>query len=162
MGSECNPGKLRYDITMSKRTRKPLNLGEEKQNLTTCSSKEEILVNGEDGFLAKAEDDDDVEEEDKDHKSLKQLININGNEEPKLNSSDDSASKGGSRSSLGQHFSEEEKQLQLVRKQNQGGLQGLKLRGMMGRYVKVLSHLIKAKRDPRIVSQKKPPLRLPM
>ena len=58
--------------------------------------------------------------------------------------------------------SEEEKQLQLVRKHKKG-LQGAKLKGMMGHYVKVLSHLIRSKRDSdRIVSQKKAIFRLAM
>ncbi|EEF50245.1 conserved hypothetical protein [Ricinus communis] len=80
----CDPSKPRYDITMSKRTRKPPTL------LGAKYIKEE-------DFLAKR---------DSDHKSLKQLINGNINiEEIKGNVS---------RSSPEQHFLEEEKQLQLV------------------------------------------------
>jgi len=63
-----------------------------------------------------------------------------------------------SRSSLGQHFTEEEKQLQLVTKQQQEGVRGLKLKRMVSRYAKVLSHLIKVKGD----SRKKPLLLLKM
>ncbi|KDP20373.1 hypothetical protein JCGZ_05256 [Jatropha curcas] len=143
MGSECNPSKHRYDITMSKRTRKPL-----KSNMPQAHAD----LRGEDNLLAKV---------DEDRKSLKQLINgiANNVEETK----EDSENRG--RNSLGQHFSEEEKQLQLMRRQNQQGLQAVKLKGIMGRYVKVLSHLIKVKRDStrtNIRPRKKPVLHLAM
>ncbi|GLT80658.1 hypothetical protein SLA2020_520850 [Shorea laevis] len=107
MGSEY---KRHYDITMSKRTRKPLNL------------------------------------EDVPHASI-QKEETSGEE-----------SRG--RSSLGHHFTQEEKQLQVqvVKKQHQDG----KFKGMMSRYAKVLSHMIKVKREPRIGSQKKHLLRLTM
>ncbi|KAJ9158672.1 hypothetical protein P3X46_024236 [Hevea brasiliensis] len=155
MGSECNPtSKHRYDITMSKRTRKPFNLPEAKVNDHTRSSQEK-----------------DQAGDSSQRRSLKQLM-INGNiniegTNNKGNPSDESKSK--LRSSLGQHFSDEEKQqLQLVTKQKQEIMQGAKLKGMMGRYVKVLSHLIKAKRESssstrnNIGSRKKPVLRLAM
>lgn len=128
MGSECNPTKPRFDITMSRRTRKPvLNLDD------PTSSVDEV-------------------EEINDQKSLKQLMN--GDETSKKKNGDESKS----RNSLGEHFTEEEKQLQLVKLQQQ---KGVKLKGMVNRYVKVLSHLIKVKRNPRTVgSTKKPLLRL--
>ncbi|KAF8398556.1 hypothetical protein HHK36_017487 [Tetracentron sinense] len=65
--------------------------------------------------------------------------------------------------SLGHHFTEEKQQLQLVIKQQGDGVaEGKKLSGMVSRYVKVLSHLIKVKRDPRLGSRKKPLLQLTM
>ncbi|KAJ0095538.1 hypothetical protein Patl1_17310 [Pistacia atlantica] len=79
---------------------------------------------------------------------------INGDETSKKKNGEESKS----RNSLGEHFTEEEKQLQLVKLQQQ---KGEKLKGMVNRYVKVLSHLIKVKRDPRSIgSTKKPLLRL--
>ncbi|XP_038993280.1 uncharacterized protein LOC120116990 [Hibiscus syriacus] len=87
----------------------------------------------------------DKEFETEDHKSLKQLIN--GDET------------GGNTTSLGRHFSEEEQHLQLVKK-NQQYNNGEKLKGMMSRYAKVLSHLVKVKREPGLGSKKKHLLRL--
>ena len=119
---------------MSKRTRRP-SVQDADQNYSTTARDIAPVKRGESSpstVLA-------GEAEESDRKmSLKQLIK--------------------SRSSLGQHFTEEEKQLQLVTKQQQEGVQGLKLKRMVIRYAKVLSHLIKAKGD----SQKKPILLLKM
>ncbi|XP_009758859.1 uncharacterized protein [Nicotiana sylvestris] len=123
MESECFPRKLRYDISMSKRTRKsPVIIKEEaikspehpQQLINSVENREDVISNEE-------------EEEDK-KKSLKQLIEGRG-------------------TSLGHHFTEEEKQLQLVVKQPEGSLMnGLKFKQMVSRYTKVLSHMIKLKR----------------
>lgn len=63
-------------------------------------------------------------EEDDEKKSLKQLIEGRG-------------------TSLGHHFTEEEKQLQMVVKQPENGVN---FKQMVSRYAKVLSHMIKLKR----------------
>ncbi|XP_059434973.1 uncharacterized protein LOC132167941 [Corylus avellana] len=135
MGSCCNESKHHYDISMSKRTRRPSKVQDADQNSATASDTD-APVKGDEScpstvLVGEAEESDRK-------KSLKQLIK--------------------SRSSLGQHFTEEEKQLQLVTKQQQEGVQGLKLKRMVIRYAKVLSHLIKAKGD----SRKKPVLLLKM
>ncbi|XP_039004554.1 uncharacterized protein LOC120131693 [Hibiscus syriacus] len=121
-GSECNRSKPHFDITLSKRTRKPLNNQPQQPNTN------------------------DKESENEDRRSLKQLIN--GDEA------------NGGTASLGRHFSEEEQQLQLVKKNQQYNNDGVKLKGMMSRYAKVLSHLIKVKRGPGLGSKKKHLLRL--
>lgn len=152
MESECNLHKHHYDITMSKRTRnKPLNV------VRDANYQKDIII------VQKGGDDLDPSTgiaaagKQNEHKSLKQLINgDNGNKAMACTTHDD-GSRG--RSSLGQHFTEEEKNLQLVRTQPKEGLQGGKLKKMVSRYAKVLSHLIKVKRD---TSQKKPILRLTM
>ncbi|CAK7331716.1 unnamed protein product [Dovyalis caffra] len=184
MGSDQRniPSKPRYDITMSRRTRKPLmNLKEASQNPTTGSPEEEgdaedVLVDhdqGAESFPKKA----DYEKDRK--RSLKQLIIKNaGKEKSEVTKLVEEETRGGgddenmeskllfgSRNSLGQHFKGEEKQqLQVVtRKQSNNGMEGMKLKGMVGRYVKVLSHLIRVKRDTHINngSRKKSVLRLP-
>ncbi|KAF5736385.1 hypothetical protein HS088_TW14G00527 [Tripterygium wilfordii] len=129
-----NSSKPRYDITMSKRTRKPSNLN------TILPTESESPVKD----VLDEEDRESIDRE-SDRKSLEHLIK--------------------SRSSLGEHFTQEEtqqqQQLQLVKK-NQEDKKGLKLRGMVTHCTKVLSHLIKLKRDPaRLGSRKKPILRLP-
>ena len=181
MGSErCNiPCKPRYDITMSRRTRKPfMNFEEANRNPTTVSTEEErdakdVAVHDKETESFPATDD--VEEDRK--SSLKQLIIDNaGNQESEptklvlqetrgVDDENIERKLSGSRNSLGQHFKGEEKQLQLVTmKQAKEGIEGVKLKGMVGRYVKVLSHLIRIKRDTRMNngSRKKSLLRLPM
>ncbi|XP_059654304.1 uncharacterized protein LOC132301027 [Cornus florida] len=139
MGSECNPTKPHYDITMSKRTRRRLDL-EKEANL-------QISMNSEKGSdcqesVCKVEDKSANEGEENDHKSLKQLIKT---------------------TSLGEHFTEEEKQLQIVVKQEEDGIDGVKFKRMVSRYAKILSHLIKLKKkDPHLGSRKKPVLQLKM
>ncbi|XP_022714635.1 uncharacterized protein LOC111274325 [Durio zibethinus] len=144
MDSECNPSNKRhYDITMSKRTRKPLNLQE--TNHTNASSKWDQITPRK----------GDHEEEESDRKSLKQLIKGDSN------AKDTTRSECRSSNSLGHHFTEEPKQLQqLVKKHQQDN--GVKLKGLMSRYAKVLSLLVKVKREPSIGSRKKHLLRLTM
>ncbi|GMI92005.1 hypothetical protein like AT2G31930 [Hibiscus trionum] len=123
MGSECNQSKPHYDITLSKRTRKPLN------------NPQQPNTNGKDS-------------DNEDRKSLKQLIN-----------GDETGGATATSLPLGRHFSDEEQHLQLVKK-NQPFNNGVKLKGMMSRYAKVLSHLVKVKREPGLGSKKKHLLRL--
>ncbi|KAJ6755455.1 hypothetical protein OIU79_027960 [Salix purpurea] len=177
MGNDrCNiPCKPRYDITMSRRTRKPvMSVEEADQNPTAVLiiSPDEESDKETESFPAKV----GVEEDRK--SSLEQLIISNSGDresdepaklavqETRVEDDENIESKlSGSKNSLGQHFKGEEKQLQLVTmKQAKEGIEGVKLKGMVGRYVKVLSHLIRVKRDKRINngSRKKPLLRLPM
>lgn len=142
MGSEC---KFRYDLTMSKRTRKPLHCEQEQESsqsrLSSCFAEKELSRNGV---------DEEAEDENCDHKSLKQLI------------------KG--RHTLGQHFTEEEskqpeilikqidngvqeKQLHVVVK-NQGGSNRVKLKKMATQCTKILKRLIRNKRDSHTGSTK--------
>uniref|UniRef100_A0A5B7C0S7 Uncharacterized protein n=1 Tax=Davidia involucrata TaxID=16924 RepID=A0A5B7C0S7_DAVIN len=129
MGSEYNPSKPHYNISMSKRTRKP------QENQIPLEEKE-----------SPPKDVNELVEEN-DHRSLKQLM-IKGD--------------GEGRSSLGQHFTEEEKQLQVVVKQHEESLDGVKFKRLVSRYARVLSHLIKIKGGPPLGSRKKPVLRLSM
>lgn len=157
-----------------------MNFEEANRNPTTVSTEEEsdakdVVVHDKEteSFPATV----DVEEDRK--SSLKQLIIDNaGNQESEptklvlqetrgVDDENIERKLSGSRNSLGQHFKGEEKQqLQLVvtRKQAKEGMEGLKLKGMVGRYVKMVSHLIRVKRDTHIHngSRKKPLLRLPM
>ncbi|XP_011041987.1 PREDICTED: uncharacterized protein LOC105137804 [Populus euphratica] len=183
MGSDI-PSKPRYDITMSRRTRKPLmNPKETNQNPTTGAPREGNAAEdvghdrGADSVLTKVCDQEEGESR---KSSLKQLIMKNaGNEESEAsrllvgetrvgdNENIGSTLLLGGKNSLGQHFKGEEKQqLQLVvtRKQAKEGMEGVKLKGIVGRYVKVVSHLIRVKRNTRINngSRKKPLLRVPM
>lgn len=138
MGSERSiPNKPPYDITMSKRTRKPLNLQTEADPILpkAASPEKEILTKA----IKKEEERSSSEGEESDHKSLKQLIKT--------------------RSPLGQHFTEE-KQLQLVVKHQEEDLNGVKFKGLVSRYARVLSRLIKIKRDSHLRPGKKPTLRL--
>ncbi|KAK6786484.1 hypothetical protein RDI58_015009 [Solanum bulbocastanum] len=106
MENECNfPRKLRYDISMSKRTRKTV---KEDVVVESVEYHDEELMNNSD-----------------EKKSLKQLIEGRG-------------------TSLGHHFTEEERQVQIVVKQTQNN--GVKFKEMVSRYAKVLSHMIKLKR----------------
>lgn len=135
MGSEGgNPNKPRYDITMSKRTRKPLNLQTEADLILpkAASLENEILTKA----IKKEEEKSSSEGEESDHKSLQQLIKT--------------------RSPLGQHFTEE-KQLPLVVKHQE---ERLKFKGLVSQYARVLSRLIKIKRDSHLKPGKKPTLRL--
>lgn len=143
MGSECNSVKFHYDLTMSKRTRKPLNCEQEsdQSSLSSCFSEKEVPPNG---VPVEAED------ENCDHKSLKQLI------------------KG--RHTLGQHFTEEKsylpkivsksmengvqaKQLQIVVKSH-GGSNRVKLKKMASQCTKIIRRLIRNKRDSHTGSTK--------
>ncbi|KAE8689805.1 hypothetical protein F3Y22_tig00110931pilonHSYRG00122 [Hibiscus syriacus] len=125
MGSHCN---LHYDITMSKRTRKPLNLQETKWDISPLKGIAHIF----DQSSPRKGD-----HQGSDRKSLKQLIK--GDENEMMSTS------------------LEEKQLQLVKKHRHDD--GLKLKGIMSRYAKVLCHFVKIK---PVGSRKKPLLRIPM
>ncbi|PKI65736.1 uncharacterized protein LOC116193183 [Punica granatum] len=166
MGSESNLGRGRhYDINMSRRTRKSmLNLHVTPQIPETDVSIEEFqqLIPNEEGRESHSLSGDC--EDSADRKSLKELINGDASV-AKMEPEDHDEPRG--RSSLSQHFTEEEKQLQLqlVRSkqgQDHGG-DGLRLKGMVSRCAKVLSHLIKHRgnRRPIIGSSKKLVLRLP-
>ncbi|XP_028086117.1 histone H3.v1-like [Camellia sinensis] len=115
MGSEYNPSKPpHYDINLSKRTRKPLNLhmeadqspektssfSPEKENPKKSDGVNEEEGEGEEKEEEEEEEEKSIKDQNDHHKSLKQLI------------------KG--RSPLGQHFTEEkqqQQQLQMVVKQ---------------------------------------------
>ncbi|CAN4077058.1 unnamed protein product [Withania somnifera] len=124
MESECNlPRKLRYDISMSKRTRKTvLNIKEEGIK-SLQHPDEDQLINSDMNVEQQGKGVISNEDEDQ-RKSLKQLIEGRG-------------------TSLGHHFTEEERQLQMVVKQPENGV---KFKQMVSRYAKVLSHMIKLKR----------------
>ncbi|XP_018438072.1 uncharacterized protein LOC108810467 [Raphanus sativus] len=133
MGSEViNPIKPRFDLSMSRRTRKPWSssLVNEMQHqvLSTQSSQQE----------KESEQDEDREI---DRKSLNNLMRSEQESNGEANATN--------KNSLGQHFGEDEgiKQTMQVVVKKQGGENGVKFKGMMGRYVKVLSGLMKAKRD---------------
>ncbi|CAF2096277.1 uncharacterized protein LOC103867673 [Brassica rapa] len=133
MGSEVvNPIKPRFDLSMSRRTRKPWSssLVNEMQHqvLSTQSSQQEKEL----------EQDEDREI---DRKSLNNLMRSEQESNGEANVSN--------KNSLGQHFGDDEaiKQTMQVVVKKQGGENGVKFKGMMSRYVKVLSGLMKAKRD---------------
>ncbi|KAK4718207.1 hypothetical protein R3W88_016545 [Solanum pinnatisectum] len=106
MENECNfPRKLRYDISMSKRTRK--------------TAKEDVVAESVEYH------DEELMNNSDEKKSLKQLIEGRG-------------------TCLGHHFTEEERQVQIVVKQAENN--GVKFKEMVSRYAKVLSHMIKLKR----------------
>ncbi|OIT32669.1 hypothetical protein A4A49_37959 [Nicotiana attenuata] len=114
MGSKVSPRKLHYDVSMSKRTRKPLNL-----NAINPQQSEELI-----GSVESKQAPAPSEEERKyERKSLKQLIEVRS-------------------ISLRQHFIEEEKQLQVMVKQQpeESMVNGLKLKKIVTCYTKVLSH----------------------
>ncbi|KAI4323325.1 hypothetical protein L6164_022940 [Bauhinia variegata] len=143
MDSESPTYQRRYDLTMSRRTRKPLQFLQAKEKPITVS-------------VPTLEDLLQVKEGENRHKSLKQLIN--GDDKEK-----ELGQEAKGRNSLSQIFNQEEKHLQLVKRQQQGGLQGLKFKKLVHRFTKVLSHLMKAKHDPHIgESVKKPMFKLPM
>ncbi|XP_045805219.1 uncharacterized protein LOC123898333 [Trifolium pratense] len=133
-----------YDITMSRRTRKQ----NEKPTTKDVSTTKDV-VSLETTLQELKEGNDD-------HKSLKQLIGGEAKETTKKCNNDEGESKG--RNSLGEHFSEEEKQLQLVTMQQKDNLQGLKFKKLVRRYAKVLGHLMKAKRDPHLGDAGKKPV----
>ncbi|XP_019191967.1 PREDICTED: uncharacterized protein LOC109186438 [Ipomoea nil] len=138
MGSEFLSRKPHYDITMSKRTRKPTNSNliniqesadhhQSAENCISATVKMNQVVN--EGIIQG--DDDDEESK----KSLKQLI--------------EGRRRG---TSLGEHFTAEEKQLQVAvvkaaAAEDGGGSNGVKFKHMISRYTKVLSHMMKLRRD---------------
>ncbi|KAA0058672.1 uncharacterized protein E5676_scaffold459G001280 [Cucumis melo var. makuwa] len=136
MGSESISHKQHYDISMSKRTRKPAKIQDELQNFTSKDDGLSIIDKG------------DRSESNNDHKSLKQLISGEGKAETRLDEGNRE------RNSLGQHFSKEEiNNLQIVKKQHQDGLQGVKLKKVVGKF---LRNLIKGGGDHQHQLMKKP------
>ncbi|GMN64134.1 hypothetical protein TIFTF001_033224 [Ficus carica] len=127
--------KQHYDITMSRRTRRPQKVRDENEN---PSPPRGVAHEGEEN----------------DRKSLKELIDGDG--KAKAVSGGDEDVKG--RSSLGQRLTEGEKQLQLVGVQQRDGLNGLKLKKLVSRYAKVLGYLMKKNRDPSLRDSKKKPI----
>ncbi|KAG6575654.1 hypothetical protein SDJN03_26293, partial [Cucurbita argyrosperma subsp. sororia] len=126
--------KRHYDISMSKRTRKPAKIQDEIQTGTS---------NNDDQY----ERFGTKEFENNDHKSLKQLINGEGKTEI------GSDERNGERNSLGKHFSEEEiNGLQIVKKQHEDGLHGVKLKKVVGKF---LRNLIKGDGDRHQLMMKK-------
>lgn len=141
MGSEFLSRKPHYDITMSKRTRKPAsslinNIQESAdhhhhqpaENCITAAVKMNQVVSE---VCSDLQGDND----DRSKKSLKQLI------------------EGRRGTSLGEHFTAEEKQLQMamvkqpLAAEDGGGSNGVKFKHLVSRYTKVLSHMMKLKRD---------------
>ncbi|KAK7323889.1 hypothetical protein VNO77_27389 [Canavalia gladiata] len=150
--------KRHYDITMSRRTRKQASMpiqGNEKSKsmVDDVTTKVETSKKITSTSVIKEGDENG-------HKSLKQLIIRDDNKDEKKGSvGNDERGKGSSRNSLGEHFTEEEKQhLQLVRMQQKDNLQGLKFKKLVRRYAKVLGHLMKAKRDPHLGDATKKPV----
>ena len=162
-GSECSINKRCYDITMSRRTRKSsfnYNVQEGISIPTPAPAlalKSFLDENGDGGdqsspsptpLPSKVENEDHPENA-YDRKILKQLIN--GDERAKaVIKSGNEGSTG--RSSLGQHFTEEEKgkHLQLVKKQQKAeeSLQGgMKLKKLVSRCAKVFGHLVIVRSD---------------
>ncbi|AES66079.2 hypothetical protein MtrunA17_Chr2g0309081 [Medicago truncatula] len=142
--------KRHYDITMSRRTRKQQSLANEKPISKVETPKDVSLET----TIPEVKEGN---ENNIDHKSLKQLIVGEEKESTKkCSSSDEGESKG--RNSLGEHFTEEEKQLQLVRMQQKDNLQGLKFKKLVRRYAKVLGHMMKSKRDPHLGDAGKKPV----
>jgi len=147
-----------YDITMSRRTRKqqfPVQGNEKTKSAMGDATQRDDKLSVE---TAQTNTITEVKQDggESDHKSLKQLI-IGDDKEAVKGHSDERGK--GSRNSLGEHFTEEEKQhLQLVRMQQKDNLQGLKFKKLVSRYAKVLGHLLKAKRDPHLGDAGKKPV----
>ncbi|CAN8247659.1 unnamed protein product [Cochlearia groenlandica] len=142
MGSEViSPTtKQRFDLSMSRRTRKPWS------SLINNMHHQELLIQKSQPKQDKEQEQD--KDQDIDRMSLKNLIRCD-------QESNGEANNVNNKTSLGQNLEDEEgtkNTLQLVVKKEKQG--GVIFKGMMGRYVKVLSGLIKAKRD-----RKTPPLR---
>ncbi|WJX72128.1 hypothetical protein P8452_56038 [Trifolium repens] len=144
MEVQSSAAKRGYDITMSRRTRKQ---NEKPTSKDVSTTKDAVPL---ETTLQEVKEGND------DHKSLKQLIGGEEKESTKKCSNDESENKG--RNSLGEHFNEEEKQLQLVTMQQKDNLQGLKFKKLVRRYAKVLGHLMKAKRDPHLGDAGKKPV----
>lgn len=122
MGNESKPNKPHYDITMSRRTRR-------LQSRTLFGEKVSAL---------KEEDDQQVEEENEAEKRKNKLIEFFGLKEEEEEEEEEC------KSSLGEHFTEEDKQHQLVVKHEKGH-DGMNLKKMVSRCAKVWGNLIKIK-----------------
>ncbi|KAF5952670.1 hypothetical protein HYC85_010614 [Camellia sinensis] len=140
MGSEYNPSKPpHYDINLSKRTRKPLNLHMEADQ----SPEKTSSFSPEKENPKKSDSVNEEEEKEKKKKKKKRRRR--------------------------KHFTEEKQQQQqqlqmVVKQQHDEDLDGssMKCKRLVSHYARVLSRLIKVKRDPRSGSRKKPVLRLTM
>ncbi|CAH8264425.1 unnamed protein product [Arabidopsis lyrata] len=134
MGGEViNPTKPRFDLSMSKRTRKPWS------SLINDTHHHEISTQSSQPKPDKEQEQ--IEDKEIDRKSLNNLMRYEEKPNGEANVNND-------KSSLDQHFGDDEgikQTMQLVVKKEKQG--GVKFKGMMGRYVKVWSGLIKAKRD---------------
>lgn len=173
--------KRNYDITMSRRTRKqqqqPLFPVQQANNDHTTYVDHDHDINNhvslkvETTTLNPEVVKEEGGDENIDHKSLKQLIvgeekdaiikctssSVGDVNDAGAGNNNNNNNKG--RNSLGEHFNEEEKQLQLVlMQQKKDNLQGLKFKKLVRRYAKVLGHLMKAKRDPHLGDAGKKPL----
>ncbi|KAJ6299709.1 hypothetical protein OIU76_020647 [Salix suchowensis] len=142
MGNDrCNiPCKPRYDITMSRRTRKPvMSVEEADQNPTAVliispdeesDAKDGVVHDKEtESFPAKVGvEEDPTQATDESDEPAKRAV-----QETRVEDDENIESKlSGSKNSLGQHFKGEEKQLQLVTmKQAKEGIEGVKLKGMI-------------------------------
>ncbi|KAK9128357.1 hypothetical protein Syun_017154 [Stephania yunnanensis] len=169
MGSECDPCKRRYyDLSMSKRTRKPLLPVVAVRPLEglQCDSPVKDSDNGKQDNKCSPE----VVK-----RSLRDLFGLDGGTDFKVNDekeqvnlkqvSNEEAKQGlEENNSLRNHFKQEENNLKLFMKEQEGGgLEGMMLNGAVSRYARILSRLIKInKHDHRSGSVKKTVLRLTM
>jgi len=142
----CSSGnKLAFDITKSKRTRRPFHY------LTEKVHEEDVVI----AANSASQDSDDQKENNQiqknDHVKLKQLINVDSEAKEKLGEDDQG------RALLSEHLANEN-QLQLVVKQTKDKDQGVKLRKIIRRYVKAISHMVKVKRNHQVGALEKPAL----
>ncbi|KAJ0623242.1 hypothetical protein HanRHA438_Chr01g0027611 [Helianthus annuus] len=119
MGDESNPNKPRYDITMSRRTRRARTLFGEKVS------------------ALKVEDKQVVEENEEEKRKMKFIEVFGGKDDEEE-----------CKTSLGGHFTEEDKQRQLVVKHEKGH-DGASLKKMVSRCAKMWGHMIKIKGGSR-------------
>ncbi|KAI3683093.1 hypothetical protein L1987_83593 [Smallanthus sonchifolius] len=119
MGGESNPNKPHYDITMSRRTRRARTLFGEKVSALKVEDKQ-------------------VDEENEEEKRKMKFIDIFGGKQEE----------GECKNSLGGHFTEEDKERQLVVK-HEKGLDGVSLKKMVSRCAKMWGHMIKIKGGSR-------------
>ena len=138
---------MAFDITKSKRTRRPFHYLAEKVH------EEDIDIAANSAFQDSDDQKDNHQIQKNDHLKLKQFINADSKAKEKSGEDDQG------RALLSEHFANEN-QLQLVVKQNKDRAQGLKLRKIIKRYVKALSHLVKVKHDHQVGALKKPVLSL--
>ncbi|XP_068649352.1 uncharacterized protein [Aristolochia californica] len=147
MGSECNQNRRHYDLSMSRRTRKSSPAANPDQHGYFVDILIPKAVEGEATVDPKIQPKV-VEDMLCDRRSLKELMN--GDEGDKIVESESRNHVN----SLGQRFMEEEKNLALVPRQGEC-TEGSKFTGMVSRCVKVLNHLMKVKREPRLGPRKK-------
>ncbi|KAI3826896.1 hypothetical protein L1987_00956 [Smallanthus sonchifolius] len=119
MVGESKPNKPHYDITMSRRTRRARMLFGEKVSALKVEDKQ-------------------VDEENEEEKRKMKFIDIFGGKQE-----EDEC-----KNSLGGHFTEEDKERQLVVK-HEKGLDGVSLKKMVSRCAKMWGHMIKIKGGSR-------------